>query len=227
MKERYWVCGKCHRICKRRKSDETRCCCGQPMRAARKWPAADAAKRARAHRGDYALRMAARKRWSVVRGRDGNVIRISAQTKRAMRDLKSAKRRDSFERRAQAFVDSLGKDARACQHGVVWPDRCPECGTRFLSGCGWGGPTGFPQFVCTTLRSAYGEFHLDGGHYAIRLDWRGLRGNNEYVDTIVHECVHWLDRYWEGARDRQGIKGTHDCTFNARVADLSRRLGVK
>jgi hypothetical protein len=198
------------------------------MRAARKWPAADAEKRARQRERESEQLAAARKRWSVVRGSDGNVIRISQATRAALKNIASAKRRDSFQRRAEVFIASLFRDATTCKHGRQWPDnRCLGC-IKCIENYGFGGPVGLPALEVHHLAGAYGEFRkgLDIG-YAISLDWDSREDMDHLVDTLLHECVHWLDSYWAMARKQSGITGTHDCTFNARLADLRKRLGMK
>ena len=229
MIERYWVCDPCGVVRNRRKADTHLWCarCHKPMRKARKFPLAVYERGERKRTREAAARHAAVKRWSVVRGPDGNVIRISPATRAAIMSVLAAKQRRSFQRRAEAFVESLGRDDRTCKHGIVWPKRCEGC-SHFIADRGFGGSVGWPAVnIVDHIPGSYGTFANDLAHgYRIEIDWNARGSIAEATGTLIHECVHWLDDYWRGSRTKQGIIVAHGCTFDARLRDLRRRLRI-
>jgi hypothetical protein len=229
-KERYWVCKKCHRIFRRQKGQSVYHCCGQQCTAARKWPQKDYEMRQRATARDAKKRTLAAKRDSKIHGLDGRVLRVSPKTKKAFRDVRDAKRRHSFERRATEFLRLLTIDFRTCAHGKVWPiesdsgkpmDDRHEC-FRKASGTvgfipvkvvdkgtiGWG------------VAGRYERAFLQGKHH-IEIAWTKER--DDRIETLLHEIIHWFNDF--GPMERRNELDRHGHVFDQRIRDLAKRVG--
>lgn len=205
-KTRYWVCDSCPHIYLRKKNDGWMSCydCFGDMRKATKYPYVIGKRLNKQATNERKQRETLKGRHNRCRNTFGYRLVVSTETRKAFKDLKAAKQRRSFIRRANTFLEKLKNDVwslngRLNENPEQHVTRAPTCELTILIG-----------------DSLLGNWNP--APFTVDLQWK----DKGIVETMIHEAVHYVD--WMGGISRERCVGAHTQAFYQRCRDLGRML---
>lgn len=216
---RLWVCRKCGRAWRRKKSETTPyiTCCGERVHKARVYPKRRISKQERIDKfkESYAIK---------PRTNIGTVLYPSKESKRAFRACLKAKQKPTFLRRARIFMNILAKDVLIMD--TPKDSKKTWCKTIYDDGHiskSRGGLMGIPDInfneKMTYLAGQYRR-NLMPGELVIEL--KKSLNMSELPGTLLHEILHWIDDV-SNMKDRDG----HDYYWHRRLKNLEGKFNLK
>jgi hypothetical protein len=194
-KTRLWVCKKCGRYWHRKRKDKVPriYCCGESVSAGRIYPKRRTSKyertkeKIRKFKDEYEVK---------PRTNLGTVLRVSKETKKALRECLKMKTKPAFIRKADLFVKSIANDIHlyntSKDKGGLWVKRinCNGDISKYK-----GGMTGMPIVRLSendmySTRGLYTTNFMKGEHSIVINCKEPL---TEMPNTLVHEVLHFID----------------------------------
>jgi len=220
-KRRLWVCKQCGRAWFRKRKDDTSThyCCGQYAVKGRVFPKRKTSKRERLNAKIQKFNdgYLVKPRTSI-----GTVLRISRESLRAFKLCMKAKTRPALIRKANLFVESIGKDIHLYQtpkdSDKSWVKRIDKEGYIHRSK---GGMTGVPIVKMSENDMGYTKGlytrHFIMGVHSITLGCK--EKIPDIKSTLIHETLHFID-----ANCEMSHRG-HDHYWRVRLERFTKMLG--
>ena len=212
-KTRLWVCHPCKKIWNRTKAeDRMKCCpyCHEPMRAATTYPPASFwTARERKRKIETRKKEVYTKQRSKAKDSSGKALHITKEAKRIWRIIENVKQRPALERWGKKLVEEMYHN---CIHRSGVQGYCAIPAVRILK---------------ETRPGLHGHYerHVLADKYHIEVFHR--KDITDQKSTFIHEVQHWVDDCVRFGYDQKKYTGRHDNMWEARLADLKKRLNVK